>query len=465
MRILILQPVPPRHWEGRSDYVDAVARLGTRLREGGHEPSLLTLSDFDEDVLRLKIADVRPEHIVIYVESLYVDVARRLAEHLANRYYLPIIIGGPHATVAPHETLSLIGVEGVVLGEWDRAVPQYLEARRLGPDYINTPGIWFQGEAGLIRNPLAQPEAPEEMVAVPDRSLYSTSAVVDSLGRVEVQATRGCHFYCAHCQMDLAAGLYEEQKLVWLRRRPVAALAREVEHLRTTYPAMRAVRMAGCTFPLDADYLREFAAAFSGPMRMPLTARAKTSEVTTETAQLLREAGCRELELEVLSGSDFIRNDIFELDLSEKQILAAFSAARAAGLITRGLAQVGLPYDTVVTMEQTGHLLRRAGADSVEIRIFYPLPGTKAHALCQESGWLSGRDAAAYFRGESPLDLPGLDAATIRRYAALIPHLVHHPKAWSLLMRLERVRVGRRTLADLVAPLLGQRWARHHEKP
>lgn len=460
MRVLICQPVPPRHWENRRDYVDAVARLGARLRETGHEPSLLVLDHFDEDALRLKIADVRPDHLVVYLESFHVDLVRRLAEHVANRYYLPIIVGGPHATVAPHRVLSMIGVEGVVLGEWDRAVPEYLEARRLGGEYAATPGFWFQGDAGLVRNPMARPETPEEMVPLPDRSLYSAEQVVDPRGLAELHVTRGCTHYCAHCQMDLAAGLYEEHQFQWLRRRPIDAVMAEIEHLRTAYPMLRGLRIAGCVMPLETAYLSEFAEALSGPSRIPFTARVKTGELTAEMARLLKAAGCFEVELEVLSGSDFIRNDIFQLDLSEDQVLGAFAAAREADLRTRALVHVGLPYDTVVTMEQTGELLRRAGADAVEVRIFYPLPGTKACELCQENGWLSGRDPAEYFRGASPLDLPGLDAETIRRYAVLIPHLVHHPKAWPLLMRLERVRLGRRhTLADLVAPMLGQRWS------
>jgi len=437
--------------------VDAVARLGARLRERGHEPSLLLASEFDPETLRLKIADVRPDHVVVYLESFHVDLMRRLTEHIAGRYYLPIVVGGPHATVAPLETLSFIGVEGVVLGEWDRAVPEYLEARQLGPDYVNTRGLWFQAETGIMRNGLAEPERPEEMVVIPDRSLYSAERIVDSQGLVGVEATRGCSFYCAHCQMDLAAGLYEEQNLAWSRRRPMAALVKEVEHLRTTYAGVRGLRFGGCTFPLDAAYLREFAQAFSGPLRVGFTARAKTSEVTGELAGLLKEAGCFEVRLEIVSGSDFIRNEIFELDLSEEQIFVAFSAARQAGLRTRALVHVGLPYDTIVTLEQTGRLLQRLGPDAVDAAVFFPLPGTKAYDVCRENGWLSGREACHYFQGESPLDLPGLDAKAIRRYVAIMPGLPGHPKTWSLLMRLERIKFGRHTLADLAAPLLGKR--------
>jgi radical SAM superfamily enzyme YgiQ (UPF0313 family) len=330
MRVLILQPAPPRHWAPRADYVDAVARLGARLRERGHEPSLLVFDDYDEEALRLKIADVRPDHVIIYLESFYVNLVRRLAEHVANRYYLPIVIGGPHATVAPHEALSFIGVEGAVLGEWDRAVPQYLEARSLGPDYVNTPGFWFRSEGGIVRNPLAEPEPPEEMVVLPDRSLYSADQIVGPRGLVDIEASRGCHFYCAHCQMDLTAGLYEDQKFLWLRRRPVPALVREVEHLRTTYPAMRGLRFIGCTMALDDAWLREFAAAFAGPMKIPFTAQVKPSEVSAEMMVLLKQAGCFEVDLDVLSGSDFIRNEIFHLDLSEQQILKAFPPARPA---------------------------------------------------------------------------------------------------------------------------------------
>jgi radical SAM superfamily enzyme YgiQ (UPF0313 family) len=465
MRILILQPLPPREVDDRPAYVDDVARLGARLRERGHDPSLMIVREYDEEALRLKIADVRPELVVVYLESYYTTLIRRLTEHIAQRHYLPIIVGGPHATVAPHEALSLIGVEGIVLCEWDRAVPDHLEARRVGLDYIHIENFWFRSETGTVRNRLRAPEKPEEMVVLPDRSLYSADQIVDSRGCVDIQATRGCMFYCAHCQQDLAAGLYEEIGMPSCRRRPIEAIVAEVEHLRAAYPTMRQLRFVGCTFPLDAEYLRRFAEAFSGPVRVPFSARAKTSELTPELASLLARCGCQEVELEVLSGSDFIRNDIFHLDLSDQQILSAFAACRAAGLKTRALVQVGLPYDTVVTIEQTGRLVRRAGADNVDVSIYYPLPGTKAHQVCLENGWLSGRGADAFLAGESALDMPGLDAAAIKRHAMLLPHLVRNPKAWPALMKLERLHLGKRSLADVVAPLLGLRWGKHRGTP
>ena len=456
MRVLILQPLSLLPHEQRRDYVDPVARLGARLRQRGHEPSLLLLAAFDPETLRLKIADVRPDHIVIHLDSLNVNLVRRLSEHIAHRYYLPLVVGGPHATVAPHETLSFIGVEGVVLGEWDRAVPDYLDARPLGPDYVNTPGFWFRSETGLIRNPLAVPEDPDHMVAIPDRALYPADCIVDAHGFADLEPARGCNFYCAHCQMDLAAGLYEDLHFTWLRRRPVAAIAAEINHLRTAYPAIRGLRFTGCVFPLDNAWLADLADALAGPFQFPFTAQVKTSELTPDIAQLLRKAGACELGLEILSGSDFIRNEILQLDLSEDQIFAAFAAARQAGLRTRAIVRIGLPYETIVTLEQTGRLLQRLKPDAIDAAVFCPLPGTKAHELCRENGWLSGRDPARSFLGESPLDLPGLDARAIRRYAAAMPHLARHPAAWTTLMRLERLKLGRRSLADLLAPLLAK---------
>jgi radical SAM superfamily enzyme YgiQ (UPF0313 family) len=458
MKVLIIQPAPPKPWP-EGVYADEVARLGARLRETGHEPSLLVLADLDEEVLRLKIADVRPEHVVVYLESYHVALARRIAELITSRYYLPIIIGGPHATVAPLETLSIIGVEGVVLGEWDRAVPRYLEARSRGADFTATEGFWFKTETGTVRNPMAAPERPDEMVAVPDRRLYSADQVVDAAGRATLWPGRGCRSYCAHCQMDLAAGLYEERQMIFERRRPVAHLAREIAWLRATYPNLRRLRFSGCGFPLEEAYLKEFSAALAAAP-LPFAARVKPADLGARAAGQLRQAGCDEVELEMLSGSEFIRNEIFNLDLSEEAIVRAFAAARGAGLRTTALVQVGLPYETVVTVEQTASLLRRLAPDRVEVRVYYPLPGTKAYELCRENGWLSGRGEADYFAGQSTLDLPGLDSGAIRRYATLIPRLVHRPKAWPLLWRLEHIRLGRRTAADILAPLLGWRRGR-----
>ena len=220
--------------------------------------------------------------------------------------------------------------------------------------------------------------------------------------------------------------------MIFERRRPLAHLVQEIAWLRTTYPALRRLRFSGCGFPLDESYLKEFAAAFAAAP-LPFSARVKPADLDARAAAQLRQAGCDELELEVLSGSNFIRNEIFNLDLSEEAIVRAFAAARGAGLRTTALVQVGLPYETVITVEQTANLLRRLAPDQTEVRVYYPLPGTKAYELCRENGWLSGRGEADYFTGQSTLDLPGLDAGAIRRYATLIPRMSQRPKGWPLL--------------------------------
>lgn len=47
--------------------------------------------------------------------------------------------------------------------------------------------------------------------------------------------------------------------------------------------------------------------------------------------------------MELISGSDFIRNEIFDMDLTGEQIDAAFARLKAAGIRTRTIVYVGTP--------------------------------------------------------------------------------------------------------------------------
>jgi len=60
---------------------------------------------------------------------------------------------------------------------------------------------------------------------------------------------------------------------------------------------------------------------------------------------------------------------------------------------------------------------RRLKPDRHEVRVFHPLPGTRALDICREAGWLSNRGEENYTLQRSILDMPNMPAATIERVA------------------------------------------------
>jgi radical SAM superfamily enzyme YgiQ (UPF0313 family) len=154
----------------------------------------------------------------------------------------------------------------------------------------------------------------------------------------------------------------------------------------------------------------------------------------------------------VVSGSDFIRNDIFDMATTDRQIERAFRLLRSGNIRTTVTHLVGSPYETPVTVDHTLELLERIRPDQVLTRLFVPLPGTRAEELCRDCGWLSGLGERAFRENSPMLRMPSMPPETITRLFDQLNWQARHPRSAWLMRLLARIRVGRgKSLYDLLA--------------
>jgi hypothetical protein len=130
---------------------------------------------------------------------------------------------------------------------------------------------------------------------------------------------------------------------------------------------------------------------------------------------MLVAAGCVEAEIEVVSGSDFVRNDILNMEVSDEHFLAAFTRLRQRDIRTRAVVLVGSPYATEMSSKSLVQLVEGLEPDECEVKVYHPLPGTRGRDLCREAGWLSNRGEDNFTLQRSILDMPNLPARTIDR--------------------------------------------------
>lgn len=163
MRLAILQPVTDEQ-SRRCPYRDDVATLGAALRARHHAVTLIVLDACDEPTLQSLMASVRPERVLIYVDSLAADLAFRIAGVLDQVHGAPLIAFGPHASLCPDNCLSMRGSEAVAVGPADLSIPRYL-ALRISLDHLRAAGLWVKCETGVMRNPPGP--APESLAGEP----------------------------------------------------------------------------------------------------------------------------------------------------------------------------------------------------------------------------------------------------------------------------------------------------------
>jgi len=461
MNVLLLQPVADPAAR-RHPYRREVAEVGAALEADGHAVRLRVLEPGEEPALAADLADTHPGAVALYVESLSANLARRLAEQVRAVADAPLVAFGPHARLSPDDTLSAAGVEAVAIGPADRSLPAYLRQAEAGLEHLKTPGLWIKCASGVMRNP---PPPPPESLAdepLPARHLYAEKTVLDAAGFAEVGVSRGGEGSAAAPPDARPA-----PAACWpVLHRPVRAVLDEMRDLAERHLDLAGFRITNARWAsssgrlgrLDqASWLARFADPCRTELGLPLRTTLEPADVNDETAPLLARAGCEEVLIEVGSGSTLIRTDILGLGASAEALRAAFAALRRARVGSAARIEIGAPYETAASLEETLAILARLDPDRVEAHLHYPAPGTRSYAAARENGWLVGDPAGAYLAGRPALALSSLSADDLLTAVEAIPYAVHRPRLAALIRLARRARIGRgRTLHELVLkPFLG----------
>jgi radical SAM superfamily enzyme YgiQ (UPF0313 family) len=261
--------------------------------------------------------------------------------------------------------------------------------------------------------------------------LFNYAQYVAATGQAEFRATLGCDRWCGFCLNEAYLDLYQQPPM---RRRNADDLLGEIQAVRQAFGGVARLRFSDHGFAVDKEWLAQFAPRYAQQVGLPFRCRVQAARIDDQTASLLARAGARDIDLQIGSGNDFLRQEVLAMPVSRRQILATVASLRLAGLKVHGKVFIGCPYETEVTLEETLDLLARLRLDSVQASVFYPVPGTAAEETCRDNGWLSGRDEQSFLAQHSVLDQPSMPAQRVdrvcRQFPALLRRRRHDWRAW-----------------------------------
>lgn len=405
MRILVLQFVPDVRGRAVPRFDPQLGTLLSLLGQRGHDLSLAGLARFDLGQVKAALARALPQLIYADVSAVCVDAAWRTLEYIGRHEFLPIVAGGSFPAVDPAAALSLPGAQAVAIGEPDASLVTYLERIKDPAVGQVVLGVWLRDEQGLARPKLPSLVEDLDSLPFPQRDLFDYAQHVRQTGQIELAVGRGCPQHCSYCLNDRLAGLYEGAS-TWVRRRSPDNVLAEIARLRSQYEGLRRVRFLDHAFALDVDWLADFLDAYAPQCGLPFRCHLRANSASAETVERLAAAGCQFVDLEVISGSDFIRNEILGMELSGEQIRDTFARLKAAGIRARSIVYLGAPYESEASLADTRALLLELKPDLVNVRPYYPWPGTAAWQLCHEQGWLHARGEEQLHRDRNGIDMP-----------------------------------------------------------
>lgn len=308
--------------------------------------------------------------------------------------------------------------------------------------------IWRDGDR-IVRNhdrPLIE---DLDELPFPARHLIDNSRYIrpDS-GRTQavIKVSRGCPYHCFFCLATPVSGSR-------VRMRSPANIIAELADCRERY-GIREYLFWSDIFTFDRSWVLDLCGSIErAALGINWSSNVKADRIDRDLAQAMKRAGCTLVSVGVESGSQVILDRIGK-GMTLDQVRSAFQVLREAGLTTLAYYQVGLPWETRETLEETIRFAQELDSDYASFFASTPFPGTRFFEYALEQGlFLPGygggagsfRDAyyAPAVRGHSLTreEIAPLRDAAVRRFYArpgYVLKCVRKIRSWGDLVRYAR---------------------------
>jgi radical SAM superfamily enzyme YgiQ (UPF0313 family) len=361
------------------------------LEKEGHIIRLIdaVACNWSEDKLKDDVIKFDPEIVVVDANfsSLKNDCYHaKLLKEITGA--LSILVGPP-ASQFPDRILENGGVDIVGRLEYDFTLREIAEAIEDGRSWKNIKGISYVEGGRVINNPARDFITANELNEIPFVSkIYKEHLNIRDyfLGHslypmVQIFTGRGCPYQCIFCSWPKTLMGKE------YRVRSIENAVDELEYIADEMPQIREVFIEDDTFTMSKKRIIEFVDEINNrrlDVQWSCNAR---GNLDYETMKLMKEAGCRLLDVGFESGSDDILKNI-KKGLTTEELRRFAKDAKRAGLMILADFVFGFPGETRDTVEQTMRFARELKPNIVQFAIATPIPGTEFYEWANRHGFL-----------------------------------------------------------------------------
>ena len=276
-------------------------------------------TDLEENIFVDKIKQLNPRIVAISLLSPYVLIAKRLTELIKKYTSATVVWGGVGPTLDPKDHIKLADV--ICVGEGERAFEELVASIRDGKDYKNIKNLWVNDGPKVIKNkmgPLVQdldslPFAEygnDNMYFIEHNKLSKEDPELDH-SRLYLQSSRGCPYSCTFCIEAQYHEIYDGLG-TFVRRRSVGNLIKEIKmHIDKPNNRKKRIYFIDEVFGSAKGFIDEFAPRYRKEVGLPFDVLYHPKTLKLRVLDKLVEAGVGEINFGIQTGSDIIRNTVY----------------------------------------------------------------------------------------------------------------------------------------------------------
>lgn len=378
-RVLLIYPPPSSPGYNNSPPLN-LAMIAAALRDKGCEvrvaDAAALLVDDREALVSEALEEMNPDVIAI---SLIVGNARnayKLIKELLAPTNIPIIVGGPHATILPNEVLEH-GAHIVVRGEGEAAAGELVEWFKGQKDLSEIHGISYRSSDGSIQhNPDRELVENLDELLLPAHEFFEPGQYFktpqDKVRGGRIVSSRGCPFKCSFCSNAVFGRNF--------RYRSPRSIISEMEMLRKLYGIDR-FEFVDDAFTANRARLLELASAIKELPDVTFSCVTRLENLDEETVPLLRSAGLFRVHIGVESARpETIERVHKNIDINALE--PTLKLLRRNGVEAYLFFMFGFPWETADEMRETNRFIKKIKPLTAwfnEGGVLNPYPGTEIY--------------------------------------------------------------------------------------
>lgn len=340
--------------------------------------------NLDCQSLEQQVSAINPEIVGITVMSPRFNQAKATAE--IARKAAPdalIVLGGPHPSAMPEETLRKIPAADVcVIGEGEitllNIVKNYHDA-----DYLSQiDGIAFRDETLQIKrtNPVQYIDNLDDL-PFPARDLFPIDMYQThppygiKTPYMTMITSRGCPYHCSYCSKEVFGSR--------LRMQSSQRVIDEIEHLIAKY-GVKEIHFYDDDFTMNAKRVEEICnEILARKLKILWSCTTRVDLVNFDLLKKMKKAGCWLISYGVESGNQKIL-DTIQKGVTIGKIRDTFALTRKAGIKTLGYFLAGLPGETESTLKDSIEFSKQLNPDFAAWGVLIVFPGSPFYTMVSD---------------------------------------------------------------------------------
>jgi len=323
------------------------------------------------------IRDIKPGLIGISIWTTFAASSFYTAQ-LAKKIFpeVPIVLGGPHATVRATEILDICPhVDFVIQGESEQSLTSLAKALNSNYQFDTIKGIAYRIKGKVFKLPPSKHTINLNLFPFPDRSLLINESSYNSEDMGLMMTSRGCPFACTYCATTTNRVSF----------RTTDHILSEIQYVRERYGTVQ-FTFKDDSFTVNSERVKEFCNdLIAKGININWECNTRVNLINEQLLQLMKNAGCNFIKVGVESGSKSILKSMNK-GITLDQIIKASHLFRKTGIHWTAYFMIGVPGETINDIKKTIDFMKHIRPDFICIGVYEPFPGTAMF----ESGIIRG---------------------------------------------------------------------------